>query len=169
MSGARAPQRFVLASASPRRRELLSQLGLLFDVDAAHLDETPHEHEAPAAYVERLARERADAVAGKHPGRIVLAADTTVALAGEILGKPADRADAERMLRLLSGTQHRVLTAVGVQLESLGKVRCVFAQEIRREDEVLARARVTVACVSGEAMKPTEIPEPLRRKMEAAT
>ena len=59
--------------------------------------------------------------------------------------------------------------AVGVQLESLGKARCVFAQEIRREDEVLARARVTVACVSGEAMKPTEIPEPLRRKMEAAT
>ncbi|HSN19290.1 MAG TPA: tol-pal system-associated acyl-CoA thioesterase [Usitatibacter sp.] len=59
--------------------------------------------------------------------------------------------------------------AVGVQLESLGKARCVFAQEIRREDEVLARAKVTVACVSGEAMKPTEIPEPLRRKMEAAT
>lgn len=58
--------------------------------------------------------------------------------------------------------------AVGVQLESLGKVRCVFAQEIRREDEVLARARVSVACVSGDAMKPTEIPEPLRRKMEAA-
>ena len=58
--------------------------------------------------------------------------------------------------------------AVGVQLESLGKARCVFAQEIRREDEVLVRAKVTVACVAGEAMKPTEIPEPLRRKMEAA-
>jgi tol-pal system-associated acyl-CoA thioesterase len=59
--------------------------------------------------------------------------------------------------------------AVGVQLESLGKARCIFAQEIRREDEVLARAKVTVACVSADAMKPTEIPEPLRRKMEAAT
>ena len=59
--------------------------------------------------------------------------------------------------------------AVGVQLESLGKARCVFAQEIRREGEVIARARVTVACVTGEGMKPTEIPEPLRRKMEAAT
>lgn len=58
--------------------------------------------------------------------------------------------------------------AIGVQLESLGKARCVFAQEIRREDEVLARAKVTVACVSGDSMKPTEIPEPLRRKMEAA-
>jgi len=59
--------------------------------------------------------------------------------------------------------------AVGVQLDSLGKARCVFAQEIRREDEVLARAKVTVACVSGEGMKPCEIPEPLRRKMEATT
>ena len=59
--------------------------------------------------------------------------------------------------------------AVGVQLESLGKARCVFAQEIRREDEVLVRAKVTVACVAGEAMKPAEIPEVLRRKMEAAT
>ena len=60
--------------------------------------------------------------------------------------------------------------AVGVQLESLGKARCVFAQEIRREDEVLVRAKVTVACVSGEAaLRPVELPEPLRRKMEAAT
>ena len=62
------------------------------------------------------------------------------------------------------------LLAVGVQLESLGKARCVFAQEVRREDEVLVRAKVTVACVSGEtALRPVELPEPLRRKMEAAT
>ena len=59
--------------------------------------------------------------------------------------------------------------SIGVQLESLGKARCVFAQEIRREDEVLVRAKVTVACVAGESMKPAEIPEALRRKMEAAT
>ncbi|HXZ48663.1 MAG TPA: tol-pal system-associated acyl-CoA thioesterase [Usitatibacter sp.] len=59
--------------------------------------------------------------------------------------------------------------AVGVQLESLGKARCVFAQEIRRDDEVLARAKVTVACVAAEGMRPAELPEPLRRKMEAAT
>ena len=59
--------------------------------------------------------------------------------------------------------------AIGVQLESLGKARCVFVQEIRREDEVLVRAKVTVACVGGESMKPAEIPEALRRKMEAAT
>ena len=60
------------------------------------------------------------------------------------------------------------MLAVSVRLESVGRVRCVFEQEIRREDEVLVRAKVTVACVAGEAMKPTEIPEPLRRKMEAA-
>jgi acyl-CoA thioester hydrolase len=59
--------------------------------------------------------------------------------------------------------------AVSVQLESLGKVRCIFAQEIRREDEVLVKAKVTVACVTGEAFKPAEIPEALRRKMEACT
>ena len=60
------------------------------------------------------------------------------------------------------------MVAVSVRLESLGKVRCVFAQEIRRDDEVLVRAKVTVACVSGEQMKPVEIPAALRRKMEAA-
>jgi acyl-CoA thioester hydrolase len=58
--------------------------------------------------------------------------------------------------------------AVSVRLESLGKVRCVFVQEVRRDDEVLVRAKVTVACVAGESFKPTEIPEPLRKKMEAA-
>ena len=61
------------------------------------------------------------------------------------------------------------MLSVSVQLESLGKVRCIFAQEIRREDEVLVKAKVTVACVSAEAFKPVEIPEPLRRKMEAST
>ena len=58
--------------------------------------------------------------------------------------------------------------AVSVQLESVGKVRCIFAQEIRRDDEVLVKAKVTVACVSGEAFKPVEIPEPLKKKMEAS-
>jgi septum formation protein len=112
MSGAWAPQRFVLASASPRRRELLSQLGLFFDVDAAHLDETPREGEAPAAYVGRLALEKAAAVAGKHAGRIVLAADTTVALGSEILGKPKDDDEAAQMLLRLSGCTHEVFTGI---------------------------------------------------------
>jgi septum formation protein len=112
MSTSRAPQRFVLASASPRRRELLSQLGLLFDVDAAHLDETEREGEAPSAYVERLALEKAAAVAGRHSGRVVLAADTTVALGADILGKPRDDAEAAQMLSRLSGRVHEVFTGI---------------------------------------------------------
>jgi septum formation protein len=102
----------VLASASPRRRELLEGLGLRFSIRAADVDETPLPGEAPDAYVLRLAREKARAAA--RPGELVLAADTTVTLAGEILGKPEDDADAARMLRLLSGREHEVLTGVAV-------------------------------------------------------
>jgi len=112
LSGGKAPQRFVLASGSPRRRELLSQLGLLFDVDAAHLYETPRPGEPPREYVERLAREKASAVAGRHGGRVVLAADTTVALGPEILGKPRDDAEAAQMLKRLSGKTHEVFTGI---------------------------------------------------------
>ncbi len=102
----------VLASASPRRRELLERLGLRFMVRAADIDETPLPGEAPDAYVLRLAREKARA-AGR-PGELVLAADTTVVCDGEILGKPLDDADAERMLRLLAGREHEVFTGVAV-------------------------------------------------------
>lgn len=102
----------VLASGSPRRRELLGGLGLRFTVRSADIDETPHPGEEPAAYVLRLAEEKARA-AGR-PGELVLAADTTVVVDGEILGKPEDAADAERMLRLLSGREHEVLTGVAV-------------------------------------------------------
>jgi septum formation protein len=102
----------VLASGSPRRRELLQGLGLRFTVRAADVDETPHPGEAPDAYVLRLAEEKARA-AGR-PGELVLAADTTVVVDGEILGKPEDDADAARMLGLLSGREHEVLTGVAV-------------------------------------------------------
>ncbi len=102
----------VLASASPRRRELLERLGLRFMVRAADIDETPLPGEAPDAYVLRLAREKAQAVG--RPGELVLAADTTVVCDGEILGKPLDDADAERMLRLLAGREHEVFTGVAV-------------------------------------------------------
>jgi septum formation protein len=97
-----------LASQSPRRRELLAQLGLDLRVVPAAADETPRPGEPPRAYVERLAREKARAVAGDW----VLGADTTVALAGAILGKPEDDADARRMLRALSGRVHQVATGV---------------------------------------------------------
>lgn len=83
-------------------------------MDAADIDETPRDGEAPDAYAQRLAREKALAVAARHRGRTVLAADTVVVLDGRIFGKPADRAGAAHMLELLSGRDHEVLTAVAV-------------------------------------------------------
>lgn len=104
----------ILASASPRRRELLLQVGVQFAVDPAHIDESRRADETPGEYVQRLAVEKARVVAGRHPGDVVLGADTTVVLDGEIMNKPADAADAERMLRALSGRTHQVLTGVAV-------------------------------------------------------
>jgi septum formation protein len=108
------PTPLVLASASPRRRELLSQLGLRFTVAAADLDETPLAGEAAEAYVLRLARAKARAVAERSPGAWVLAADTTVALGPELLGKPQDAAEAREMLSRLSGRTHAVYTGVAL-------------------------------------------------------
>ncbi len=109
--GAPVPPRLVLASQSPRRRELLSQLGFALEVRPAHADESVPPGEAPRDYVLRVAREKARAVAGE----LVVAADTAVVLGDDVLGKPADAADARRMLRALSGTTHDVLTAVVVR------------------------------------------------------
>ena len=102
----------ILASASPRRRELLGGLGLRFETRSADVDETPHPGEEAEAYVVRLAREKAAAVA--RPGELVLAADTTVVVDGEILGKPLDAEDARRMLRQLAGREHEVLTGIAL-------------------------------------------------------
>jgi septum formation protein len=107
--------RIVLASTSPRRRELLSTLGLRFEVVAPTLDETRLPYESPTLYVERLAREKA--AAGAAPGAVAIGADTTVVIGEEGLGKPRDQDDAARMLRLLSGTWHVVITAVAVGAE----------------------------------------------------
>jgi len=106
--------RLVLASASPRRRELLGQLGLGFEVSAADIDETPRQGEAAEAYVSRLARDKARVVAARHPGAWVLAADTTVVLGSELLGKPRDAAEAREMLGRLSGRTHEVHTGVAL-------------------------------------------------------
>ncbi|WP_028455631.1 Maf family protein [Chitinilyticum litopenaei] len=105
-----------LASGSPRRRELLAQLGVTFDIIRADIDETPLPGEGVEAYVLRLAREKALAGwrAAGEPALPVLGADTTVAHDGRILGKPADAADAVAMLRDLSGSTHAVLTAVAL-------------------------------------------------------
>jgi septum formation protein len=106
--------RLILASASPRRRELLTQAGLRFEVLPADIDETRHEHEDPATYVQRLALEKAQAMMALRPDAVVLGADTTVVLDGEVLNKPAGRDDAARMLRLLSGRAHDVHTGIAV-------------------------------------------------------
>lgn len=106
--------RLILASQSPRRAELLASAGFAFDVDPADVDETPRDGEPPAAYAERLARDKAAVVAARHPARIVLAADTIVVRDGRTFGKPADRADAARMLEALAGGDHDVLTAVAI-------------------------------------------------------
>ena len=104
----------ILASRSPRRSELLAAAGILFEVLAADIDETPRADETPAAYVERLAIEKARAVFALRPAARVLGADTTVTIDGEILGKPVDEADAFRMLRLLNGRPHDVHTGIAL-------------------------------------------------------
>jgi septum formation protein len=109
---ASSPPPLVLASASPRRQALLAQLGILFQVDPADVDESPEPRESPRTYVMRLAQHKAETVSARHPGSLVLGADTTVALEGEVLGKPKDEAEARAMLSRLVGRTHRVLTAV---------------------------------------------------------
>jgi septum formation protein len=111
----------VLASASPRRRELLIQADFTFEIHPADIPENLHSDEDPIAYVTRLAREKAQAVFAQlsaNPetaaGIVVLGADTTVTVDKAVLGKPTDPADAARMLRLLSGRTHRVITGVAV-------------------------------------------------------
>src|ERR1700733_671711 len=105
----------VLASASPRRLELLRQIGIVPDrVDPAELDEAPLARELPPAHVLRLARAKAAAGRPRHPGAFILAADTVVACGRRILGKPADEAAARRFLALLSGRRHRVCCGVAV-------------------------------------------------------
>ncbi len=101
----------VLASRSPRRREILHQAGIPFVLRPADVDETPRPGEAPRDYVIRIAREKAAAVAADG-GEIVLGADTTVVIRNQILAKPNDAADAVRMLEMLSGQRHQVLTGI---------------------------------------------------------
>jgi septum formation protein len=124
-----APLRLTLASASPRRRELLAALGFQLEVRPAHADESPRPGEAAEPYARRVAREKARAV----DGQVVVAADTTVVVDGEILGKPRDADDAARMLRRLSGRTHQVMTSV-----------CVRRPAIRLELDLVASTEVEV-------------------------
>jgi septum formation protein len=131
----------VLASASPRRRELLNLIGIQHEVRPANIDETMRPREAPRRHAERLAREKASAIAVRDPGLIVIGADTVVVTNRKVLGKPVDTADAARMLGMLSGREHTVITAVAV---SRGRKLRSAVEEVRvkfrrlRDDEIEA-------------------------------
>jgi septum formation protein len=113
----------VLASASPRRQELLKKAGIEFVVRPADIPEVPASGEAPLAFAERMAREKAQAVYQSVPEAVVLAADTVVAVDDLILGKPENEDDAARMLRLLSGRAHAVMTSVCLKAKNFEDVR----------------------------------------------
>ena len=128
----------VLASASPRRQELLRNAGIPFVVQPTDIPEVPEEGEVPRAFAERMAREKALAVFRQRPDDFVLGADTIVVVDGEILGKPRDSADAARMLRLLSGRRHEVTTGVCLVGRELGtENRKTGFEDVRSETTVV--------------------------------
>jgi septum formation protein len=147
------PVRLILASSSPRRRELLAQAGYTFAVEAADLDESRREGEEAGAYVKRLAEEKARVVLGRHSedddSLVVLGADTCVVCDGEILGKPADAADALRMLRMLSGRAHRVLTGVAAVTRA-GMVSAVESTEVTFSE--ILEAELVAYCATSEPL-----------------
>ena len=112
----------LLASGSSRRKELLDQIGVHYQSASMDIDETVNPNEAPSDYVLRMAIEKAQAGIELKPDRVVLAADTSVVVAGNILGKPDNKQAAHRMLRQLSGATHQVLTAIAVAKLERGKV-----------------------------------------------
>ena len=122
-------ERIILASGSPRRAELLRAAGIELDVMPSNADETAHPGETPEAYVRRVAEAKATAVLRRANGRPVLAADTVVVVDDVILGKPVDRDDAKRMLRMLSGRAHEVITGVTLLSDGVpGKARSALTR-----------------------------------------
>ena len=161
--------RLILASSSPRRRELLAQAGYAFTVEAADIDESERAGDAPDAYVERLAEEKAQAVFARHTQTvgapfvtasssrvgsndfplIVLGADTTVVCDGAILAKPADAADAKRMLQRLSGRTHQVLTGIAAVTRA-GTLSAVESTDVTFL--AIPEAELDLYCASGEPL-----------------
>lgn len=127
----------VLASASPRRQELLRIAGISFTVQPADVDETPINGESAQECAERLAREKAVKIAQLRPQDTVLGADTVVVVGGELLGKPADARDAARMLRLLSGREHQVITGV-----------CLVRPNSRNPEDIQIASETTLVTMS---------------------
>jgi septum formation protein len=139
----------VLASSSPRRRELLALVGIPHKVRPADIDETLRPRENPRRYAERLAREKAGAVATRDPNLITIGADTIVVINRKILGKPADADQAGAMLRQLSGREHTVVTAVAV---SRGKKLRSAVDEVRVRFRTLRADEIDAYIATGEPM-----------------
>jgi len=141
--------RVILASRSPRRRELLNLIGIPHEVRPANIDETLRPRETPRRFAERLAREKASAIATRDPNLITIGADTIVVINRTILGKPADAAQAAAMLRQLSGREHTVVTAVAV---SRGKKLRSAVEEVRVRFRTLRAGEIDAYIATGEPM-----------------
>lgn len=141
--------RVVLASASPRRRELLNLIGISHEVRPANIDETIRARETPRRHAERLAREKASAIATRDPDLITIGADTIVVINRKILGKPVDAAQAAHMLRHLSGRQHTVITAVAV---SRGRKLRSAVEDVRVKFRRLRDEEIDAYVATGEPM-----------------
>jgi septum formation protein len=141
--------RVVLASSSPRRRQLLNLIGIAHEVRPANIDETMRPRETPRRHAERLAREKAIAIAKRDPDLITIGADTIVVVNRKVLGKPRDAEDAARMLALLSGREHVVTTAVAV---SRGKKLRSAVEEVRVTFRRLRGDEIEAYIATGEPM-----------------
>jgi septum formation protein len=141
--------RVILASASPRRRELLNLIGIAHEVKPANIDETLLPKETPRRHAERLARGKASAIAVHDPSVVTIGADTIVVINRKVLGKPADNQDAARMLALLSGRKHTVITAVAVSRGS--KLRSAI-EEVRVKFRRLSKEEIEAYIGTGEPM-----------------
>jgi septum formation protein len=143
----------ILASASPRRRELLAQAGYTFTVETADIDESERPAESPADYVRRLAEEKAQAIFARHAADevspLVLGADTTVVCEGAILAKPADAADAKRMLQRLSGRTHQVLTGIAA-VTRVGTTSAVESTDVTFS--LVPEAELDLYCATSEPL-----------------
>jgi len=141
--------RVVLASASPRRHELLNIIGIAHDVIPANIDESIRGGESPRKHAERLAREKASSVSGRDSGVVAIGADTIVLIDKKILGKPANTVDAGTMLSLLSGREHTVVTAVAV---ARGRKVCSAVEEVTVKFRKLTDDEIDAYIATGEPM-----------------
>jgi len=147
-----AQQKLILASSSPRRAEILNSVGWPFEVAVAGIDESRLEGEDPVTYVQRLARSKAETVAARVERGLVLGADTTVVVGDELLGQPGDEDDAQRMLKLLSGKWHEVLTGVALVVAEDRARTLVDFEKTRVRFAELSATEIDWYLSTGEAM-----------------